>query len=472
MKKVITGIVLLMIPFSAIFGQQSVGFSDTQNIDPLLDYRLPDWGYSNFYFDVHAANLGRDSKSSGSKSFNNRVNAAFNPRFDLFRESEARIVQLNTSLNLSYGDRFSKFSSDFSSNDRKQTLNDFGTEADVAVNVREYVNRQVFLFGEGVLQFDYTSTKDESKDDGILTGKRLTYDRNFQATPRVGVGIGRVRNVSPVIRAMRLRERTGALNSGLRFSEQDVLSAADQMTRYQGYQRRYDRPSKYFWGDLDQNTNIDLGSLNAFDMFYLTDVFNEAIGTRLEGWELVGGVQFNYSNDLERTEEPMNQIDPVNRDVSINKGIAGFIDGRWYHNSSLNQQWGVVGDVRLSYPLGVRDTALATQRDFSAGIEVNWLWNVTDRFLFQSAIRNIYGRTKFEDTGGVGTPSEISEWDNRVLLNSSLNYFLENSLALNVSVGSQLLHQGDNQTESQLDRRFLSWNVNVGARYYFNRNLY
>ncbi|MGM0546422.1 MAG: hypothetical protein ACQEST_06850 [Bacteroidota bacterium] len=315
MKKIIVGIILLLFPFGSVFAQQSVGFSDPDDIDPLLDYRLPDWGYSNFYFDVSAANSGRDSKSSGNTSFNNRINTAFNPHFDLFRESEARIIQLNTALDISYDDQLSK-----SSYDRKRTSNSLGTEADITANVREYMSEQVFLFAEGALQFDYSSTKNETEDNQTLTDKQLTYDRIFRTTPKLGIGFGRIRNVSPVIRAMRLRERAGAVNKGLSFGEEDVLATTDQMTRYQGYQRRYDRPSKHFWGDLDRNTNVDLRSLNAFDMLYLTDVLDEAIGTRLEGWELLGGVQFNYYNNLERTEEPTTQLDPVSRDVLVDKG--------------------------------------------------------------------------------------------------------------------------------------------------------
>ncbi|PAU94412.1 hypothetical protein CK503_06320 [Aliifodinibius salipaludis] len=473
MKKFITGIILLMFPVGIVSAQQTVGFSDSENIEPLLDYRLPDWGYSNFYFDIDAANSGSDSKNFGNESFNNQVNTAFNPRYDLFRESEARILHLNTSLDLSYRDQLFKSRNDFSDTENKETLNRFGTEANIVGNIREYINSEVFIFGEGAFRFDYSSTKDETKDNEILTDKRLIYDRNFRVTPKFGVGIGRVRNVNPVIRAIRLKERAGALNSSLFFSEQDILSAADHMTRYQGYQQRYDRPSKHFWGDMDQQTNVDLSTLDTFDMLYLTDVLNEALGTRLEGWELMGGAEFNYSNDLERTEESMSPIDPVNRDVYISKEIAGFINGRWYHNSSLNQQWGLVGDVTLSYPLGDRNTVVATQRYFSAGIEANWLWNVTDRFLFRSAIRNVYGRAKIEETTSVvQEPLEISEWYNRVLMNSSLSYFLENSLALNVNVNSQLSHQGDDQTGNQLNRRRLSWSASVGVRYYFNRNLY
>lgn len=79
------------------------------------------------------------------------------------------------------------------------------------------------------------------------------------------------------------------MGSGLDFSTQDILDAATQFTEYDGYQQTYDRPEKHFWSDMDESTAPDLGSLSTFDMLFLTDVLDEAIGTRLEGWEAIGG---------------------------------------------------------------------------------------------------------------------------------------------------------------------------------------
>lgn len=49
MKKLLLLLGISFLYSSFTFAQESVGFSDPDDISPLLEYRLPDWGYSNFF---------------------------------------------------------------------------------------------------------------------------------------------------------------------------------------------------------------------------------------------------------------------------------------------------------------------------------------------------------------------------------------------------------------------------------------
>ncbi|MDZ7680778.1 MAG: hypothetical protein U5J63_03455 [Fodinibius sp.] len=305
----------------------------------------------------------------------------------------------------------------------------------------------------------------------MLTDKRLNYDRGISFNPRIGYGFGRVRNVGAVIRAVRLAERLDALPAEVNMDDEDILSAADQFTRYDGYQQTYDRPEKHFWGDMDDMTRADLGALESFDMLYLTDVLDEAIGQRLEGWEVYGGAELNYDNNLMRSETPLNPPSLDSRNQFVNKSVGAFVNSRWYTNTSLQQQWGLIGNVSLQYPLGDQNSVSA-ERVVRLETGINWLWNITDRFLADAALWNIYSRTKYSGASIGGMSADYSEWNNNLYLVTNFSYFIENSLSLTFSVDAALRHRGDTQTDQTLNNRVFNWGTTLGLRYYFNRNLY
>ena len=459
---------LLFIAAGSSFAQQSVGFSNPDNIDPLLDYRLPDWGYSNFYLDFDAQGRGKDVKGTNSEFVTSMSDLSIRPGYRLFRESEGRTFKLNSSMSLGYQGRSLRSNSSFSNNESKDKERDFNFGLDISTTIREYITDQSFLFGDGNINVTYNSNNSEDFQDGTLSNKVVSYNRRFSATPRIGYGLGRIRNVNPIIRAVRLSERASALGDGIDFTNQDILEAADQFTQYDGYRQTYDRPEKYFWGDMDEATSPNLGSLDAFDMMYLTDVLDEAVGNRLEGWEVVGGAEFNYGNSLERTEES----GMVNRYEFIRKRAGIFVDGRWYKNISLTQQWGVTGNATLSYPLEDGDpNTIEEKRSLRLQAGVNYLWNISDRFLLGSGLYNIYSRSKFEGFS-IGGGDGFSQWTNRLVLNNNFSYYLENGLFLTLSLYSSLTHDGDTQSDVTLDNRRFDWSASLGLRYYFSRNLY
>jgi outer membrane protein W len=463
--------VLLFIAAGSSFGQHSVGFSNPDNIDPLLEYRLPDWGYSNFYLDFDMQANGSDQKERAATSVEKQGDFYIRPDYDLYRESESRIFRFNTSLALSYTNSASKSSSEFTSTNSERTSQGLGSNLYASANLREYMTEHSFLYAGGSTNFEYDRSKREVRENDVLDDKRFNYRRRIDFNPRLGYGFGRVRNVGPVIRAVRLAERLDALPANVSMGNQDIRSAADQFTRYDGYQQRYDRPEKYFWGDMNENTAADLSALDSFDMLYLTDVLNEAIGQRLEGWEVYGGAEFNYDNDLLRTESPLAQPEVINRNERIRKSIGAFVNSRWYKNTSLRQQWGLIGNASVNYQLGDQEGS-ATDRTFRFETGVEWLWNMTDRFLLDAALRNVYSQERFADSTGGNRPKDYSEWNNNLYLDMNFSYFIENSLSLTFSFDSSLRHSGNTESNQTLDNRVFNVGATLGLRYYFNRNLY
>lgn len=473
MRYFVACVFLFCCSATSVFAQQSVGFSNPDNIESLLDYRLPDWGYSNFSLDFDARGSGSDFEGRRSESGGRRGDFNIGPTYRLFRESEERTFQFNSSMMLGYLGRNQNLRSNFSNTESEYKDQDFDIGLSVSTTIKEYVSSQSFIFGDGTINLNYRSTKTESFEDETLNDKRVAYNHRFSATPRIGYGFGRLRNVNPIIRAVRLSERASVIKGTMDFSRQEIQAAADQFTRYDGYQQTYDRPQKYFWDDMDEAMAPDLSSLNTFDMLYLTDVLDEGIGTRLEGWEVIGGAQFSYQNNLERIERPFNQFDQLIRDELISKRAGVFVNGRWYKNTSLTQQWGITGKVRLSYPLGNQTgyTSVNRKWGFSFRTGVNYLWNITDRFLFRSELNNLYSRSMLQESS-IGGGTDYYQWFNRLMLDNNFSYFVENRLALTLSLKSRLSHNGNTQSDATLEARRFNWSAGLGLRYYFSRNLY
>lgn len=98
MRKLLLGIIILFcLPLYSL-AQESVGFSDPDNIQPLLDYRLPEWGYTNFYLDFSLDGNAYRSQVDGADhiSSNDRINTRLSPVYRRFYQSEDR--QSNTYL--------------------------------------------------------------------------------------------------------------------------------------------------------------------------------------------------------------------------------------------------------------------------------------------------------------------------------------------------------------------------------------
>lgn len=465
MKYAIIALFLLIAPVSITMAQQQTGFSDPDDIQQLLDYRLPDWGYSNFVLDLYSrgdfsSRLNRRSEDEFERTGRDAT-FLFNPSYELYRESEDRILDFRGDLTIDYRGDQNEATLDNQSSKSKEWEGRAGFD----VELQEYLSPNIYFLGAEDADFRYFSSSDEERLNGSLSQDEDRFQRIISSNTRVGIGIGRVRNVSPVIRALRLKERYGVLANGNQLDNGEVEEAADVFTRYDGYQQQYDRPEKHFWQAMDEASSGSFSDLQPFDMLYLTDVLDESIGQRLEGWELAGGGIFNYSNSLNRFDTPF-QTPTFERSLSIGKNAGAFVDGRWFKNLSLNHQIGFTVVAGHTYPL---DSDVQYKWDTTVRVEANWLWNVTDRFLMNTRLINRYDATKqkadeYFDGG--------RSWVNDSVLSSSFTYFIENRLAFNINARYNLSYFGETASQEVFNRRVRRLSFNAGVQYYFSRNLY
>ncbi len=464
MRHFIFCITLLLFPISTLLGQTSVGFSNSDDTKPILDYRLPDWGYSNLMLNVDLTGSNDYSKRQETDPTNVRRNRAYrfflNPSYEIYRESEKRIFSIQSDLFLLYRNQQNKQEA-FDVNESSEA--DFTSDFTADVNFKRYLNEDLFLIADEEAVFYYEKQRSESELNGAATEEDDRYRRNFSSATRLGFGFGRIRNVTPIIRAMRINERYKVVSDSDLNGDQ-IRGAADQFTRYQGYQSRYDRPKKYFWEDMNQAVNSLLDQLESYDLFYLQDVLDENIGARYEGWEVSGGGLFNYSNSLNREEVSYPQPE-LDRSLSVGKQAGAFIGARAFRNTSLEHQWGIEADVEHTYPL---DSDSFTKWSTIAQLQLSWLWTVADRILIDTGLNNRYAISKMD----LNLNTDYTSWNNHSTVMADAVYFLENQLALNAGVRYNLVYGGRSNREVSYGRKISAISFNAGLKYYFNRNLY
>ncbi len=282
-----------------------------------------------------------------------------------------------------------------------------------------------------------------------------TLTRNFTTNISIGFGFGRLRNVNPMIRSLRFNERLNALNTTESMNDADRFAAAEQFTRFNGYQQIYDRPEKYFWDDMNQAISPELMSLPPFDLFYLTDTMNETIGARREGWEISAEVDLQYDVDYFKNEN--NSM--TNSQTSNNTTLIPSISGVWAKNLSLNQQVTLSGGFQYFEDLGSESYF---NRNKILNASGSWLYSISDRFLMTTNVGHIRIYRDLHTTS---------------LTNIGLNadYFIENSFSLFANLlfvyrPDSTVFTVDDVIEYTADSK--DFIFSAGLRYYFMRELF
>lgn len=439
-KKLFLLLAICSIPLFAI-AQQSIGFSDPDNIQPLLDYRLPEWGYTNFYLDFSLdGNLDRTYLEQAEHiSTNNEFSIQLAPVYYRFYESESR--QSNYSFRSTI-DYFLDKSNGYQ--DEKESATNYNLEFTLNLDEKFYLdNSDIFLRGGLLGSYDQAKTDLQANQNNSFYGQ-WDFARSFETALSFGVGFGRIRNVNPVIRSLRLGERLNALDVGQSMNDQDYISAAEHFTKFNGYQNRYDRPEKYFWGDMNEIISPNLAALNPFDLLYLTDTTLETIGSRQEGWEIQALITLDYS--ARYTEDETLES---GSELSESTVFQPSISGSWSKNLSLKHQLGLSANLQ-SFILLDDDGSDPTL----AIVSGSWLYTITDRILSKTNVTLIQ---HFTNPRGFLTA------------NSEIDYFIENRFSLFSNI--VMVHRPKFLDENH-DHRSVQLFFSAGMRYYLKRELF
>jgi hypothetical protein len=434
-----------------------VGFSNLERTQPMDAYRLPDWHYStltlqgNLSGDRETRSTERESDPSlTTDNTSTDIRLSVLPRYRGFWENEKRVLYLSVDPSLD----FERRSDDDEERMVDQVVTDERTFNRLRFGVRNqltydrYVSESVFLRLHESVNYGYERDADERRRSDESPSEAIDETRttfSYDVRAQVGIGLGRVRDVTPVVQALRVDERLRAIgDDGL--SDEEVQVAARQLARRFGYTSVYDRPNKYFWGRFFDRLGQRVG-LSALETFYVADVLREPLGRRHQGADLVLSPTLNVFNG---------------RDDEGRAALWGAeATARWFENPNLRNQLSARFESQLQYGRG--DAAPSWEwRVFASG---SWLWVLADRVQLDSGLFASIEGVRDERYLSIG-PEETRRRQ-FYTIESGLTVFIENSLTLNL--GASIDHRritGEDQTFAQWDLR-----ANASIRYFLFRSL-
>ncbi|MBL7959471.1 hypothetical protein JNL27_04450 [bacterium] len=450
MKTYLAGLILLsLLTISA--EAQSIGLPSNEP-KPLKDFRLPDWGYTSTKLTLDVTALGQNRKSDGRSDYTSNQTFTLTPFYSYFRESEQRKVTFDAYMNSRF--LFSKSRYDNSDGDYRWTtkLNSNRWQLHLKNENRSFFSGNYYRITP---EFNYNDDRDEYKNTyedystfPYRDKNKSTYDsRYYDAKLSLAFGIGRIRNVTPVVRALRLNERLKAFDKDLELDQSELEQAAVEFTRFPGYQNTYDRPDRFFWKSFPEK----LSTLTPFETHYLNDVFDEVVGLRLQGSEIDLGARITRIDVLHKVKSEYD-----NATSKLKATFAGpELSARLYNNYSLKGQIGFTGQGNWDFRMNEKDyNPIKNAVQFLIGAE--HLYVISDHVLWK--INPSYLKVKVKSDNPFGDDTYTSSL---MMLKSSLTYYIENRFNLEGSVNwSYLKNKPSSDLEGYLP---------ADASYYLNQ---
>lgn len=379
MKTGVTAFVALLLclpvhPATADTPPDTLSTGFTNPADParfglLLDYRLPDWGYRTTTLRLFSNGSGLDAgrEESGSAYANESI------VHERVRESESRTWSYfaNQSVFWSWSEHLG-----WGGTVRRHDLQ---AVANLGGKWRQYVTDRAALVGSTSMRGTYTESR-----PGSDPRPPLQVNRTLTSTTRLGAGLGRLRDVTPLLRALRISERLQALGREP-LSAEATQHVARVLAQSEGYNEVYDRSGRRFWRDVLAPLAGGGAPLAPYEINYLQEVSGEVLESRNEGYTADVGLQF-------QTEARVDRLARV--------GFGPWLAGAWSHNLGLDHQVSLEFDSSyLTYQRHSESPYAYPQHQGQAALTARYLWVVADRISLQNSLG---GATLYQRLPGPG----------------------------------------------------------------------
>ena len=279
-----------------------------------------------------------------------------------------------------------------------------------------------------------------------------TKDQNYNLT--AGIGWGRLRNVTPVVEAIRLQERLkqiNAINNDL--DEKTIEDAAQKFSQYSYYSEAHDRPDKVFWQDMEKTLSTDgvtLSGLNQYADSYLREVLNEVRFSREEGIQTSINFTMNYFNNY--SNESFNAYE-------LSEQLYAQLNGtlKYSHQLDLNSQ------IYFNLNFGGGPNVIANvqvRQNYFVNSSIGYDYELTDRLV--ATINDGFSLQLYDASiQGKSISDNIS---------FVLHYFVEDHLSLTADYS---WNYNNNKNIINLIEKAEGYNnsLTVGFTYYLDRGL-
>jgi len=444
MKKTVLSLLLLSaVLLSAV--QPGLASSDVKFIK---EFRLPAWKTMYFNLNLYggASNKAISNKDyeEGQSSFNRTSGLSLNfmPEIEYMSESENKITDLTCGLD-------SRIHYNSSKNKEYSPQMDIARYVKlkpvVTFSNKYYQTKGDFIKIGGSLSYDYDYSYRDKNSEVI--------DRNANIEAIVGYGNGKVRNVTPVIRALRFNKRFRSLGKG-QFTDREIGEIAKLVSKRSVYYNTFDEGSKYFWDEMYKAANGKMEGLSGYETFMVMNGLNDLSGNRLEGSELSANARYIW---LDQNYNGPGYSQNENKEERY--GIfAPYLLGRYYSNLSIDYQVGF--EAEGSYQIPTSEKELFEQYYF-VRLNHNELYCITDRFLYLGNVSFLYRDLK--------TDKDDTEVRYEASFRNDFTYYLEDNISLNL--GADLVWNKSEfvDKDSEIDRSSenLLWSLSFSLNYRF-----
>ncbi|MCL4540092.1 MAG: hypothetical protein M1378_10945 [Bacteroidetes bacterium] len=455
-------LVVLLAFFAFVSSKVSAQTYGLDNADPALftKFRIPDTDLHSLWFNTnfsYSSNKNSILNSVGPNSdyVNTSLTYTLSPQYYLLKESDERYLAVN--LNASgdyersyYGSEGPGYPPSYYSKNYSDGVNLTASET-----YRNYLQKGDMFYSVG--SNAQLNTYDHYTDSPTSDSTRhvvYTGTKNQNYTLSLGIGWGKMRNVTPVVSAIRFQQRLKQLNllNG-DLSETTIEDLAQQFYRQGYFSNVHVRPDKFFWQDV-QNTlsrdGVSLDGLNQYADSYIREVPNELRFMRDEG--IVGGINFQlgYGNSYGSADvSPEGMVEQL---LALGNAYLDFS-----HQLNLNSQ--VNFSISLSAgPNLTKNPQFRQQYETSVG--VGYDYELTDRMV--TSVSESFDLT-FQNAGV----------QKKYLSNNSnlaVNYFVEDNVSFTASY-SWSYYDNKNQNYSGFHGVINESYVRFGLTYYIDRGL-
>ena len=428
-----------MLITSFIYCWQSVGFKINDH-NLIKEYQLPDWGYSVFDIDFSGSSYYH-RRDTDYKWVIESFQIILKPGY--LRNFESEKIKYTLNSNFSSELMYSGYENE------DQNTNDiyryYNNHIRLDGDFNYYVANNLFLNLSVDSRFTYNEQNHSQDYPDYL-------DRSIFTNSFIGIGWGNIRDVSPVFRALRLRERIEALNRGMTLKEKQITSLADKFALYPQYANLYDRYEKYFWKEISPILGSEFDALNLSENLYLTDVMREYIKGRYQGNEILLGLDFWQDYNIDRYGDKTKEF-----------YLGPSLSYNYYNNINLKYQIRIYSE--LTYLKYLSDDSSEDSR-FIIDLTNSYYFDITDRIRWNSDINLNYDYIWYESVEG---------YIIRTTLTSYIDYFIENNFSLYCQLKSKLIHVDPSLYENDAYgspvypdlRRDENVSLYFGCRYYF-----
>ena len=421
------------------------------NADPAVftKFKIPDTDLRSLWLNT---NLNFYSEKSTQNSFYSQSNyySDFNynltPQYYLLNETDNRYLNLTAGLYASFDRMYSETQSSFnnSGNSGRRT---YSGNLNVSFTLNNYINPDNVFYSVGSsVKVNMTDMMQEGTSlSGISSysgSKAQSYIFSF------GAGIGKLRNVTPVVSAIRFQERLKQLNMlNGDLSENTIEDLAQQFYKQTYYGNVYVRPDKYFWQGIEKTLSADGVSLNGLNMYadnYLRETVNEVRFIRHEGIILGADIQFNYQNSYGTDVLPKIQEEFY---------TLGNVYLNYSHQLNLDSQ--INFNISASGGPNILKDGFTSQ-EYSLNAAAGYNYEITDRLV--TSINNSFNLLLLN--GKFGYRSLADD------ISFSTNYFVEDNLSLNALY--RWSYSRGTGYAGMDDAGIINY-VNIGFTFYFER---